>query len=167
MAALLGIVAYLLAALVLGWRFLAAHQDLSAVELKIAKVEAELKPLQAIADEVQKLTDEKNEQDAKRGKLVELAKRQAYLIRLMDLLPDLMQGDQVWLVNLDETTDHGRIITLEGKAASIEAWADFYSNLEAQSQVAGLKIESPPTVVTEGSRKTYHFKVSFILKDAQ
>jgi Tfp pilus assembly protein PilN len=164
-AALLGIVAYMLAALVLGWRFLAAHQDLSAVELKITKVEAELRPLQAIADEVKKLTDEKTEQDAKRSKLIELAKRQAYLIRLMDMLPDLMQGDQVWLLSLDETPDKGRVITLEGKAATMEVWADFYSNLEAQSQVSTLKIETAPAAVVDGARKTYHFKVSFTLKD--
>jgi Tfp pilus assembly protein PilN len=167
LVALVGIAVYLAAAALLGWRFLAAHQALAVVNGKIAKVDAELKPLQAIADEVKKLTDEKNEQDAKRGKLIELAKRQAYLIRLMDMLPDLMQGGQVWLVGLDETVDRNRRVSLDGKASTMEVWADFYSNLESQSQVSDLKIDAAPAATKEGNRQTYHFKVSFVLKEPQ
>jgi Tfp pilus assembly protein PilN len=162
-----GVAVYLAAAVLMAWRFLVADRALAVVNDQIAKVEAELKPLQAIADDVKRLTDEKTEQDAKRAKLVELAKRQSYLIRLMDLVPDLMQGGQVWLTIMDETSDRTRRISLEGKAPTAEVWADFYNNLESQSIVSGLKIDAPPTAAKDGVRQNYHFRVSFVLKDTE
>jgi Tfp pilus assembly protein PilN len=169
---ILGIAVYILAVGLLGWRYTVSVGVRSGVEAKISKVEAELVPLKAIADEVRKLTDEKTEQDAKKAKLGELAKRQAYLVRLLDALPDFMQGGQVWLTILDQTVEKGgaRRISLEGNAASIEAWADFYNSLESQSLVSDLKIDTSPSVFTQlivKLRKVYHFKISFILKEPQ
>lgn len=168
LAALGGMAVYLALFGVLAWRFAVAKQALAAVDVKIAKVEAELKPLQAIAEEVKKLSTEKKEQDANKSKLGQLALRQAYLVRVLDLIPDLMQGGQVWLLNLDQVADKNqRRVTLEGRALSLEAWADFYNNLESQALVDGLKIETPPALYLEPPRKMYNFKVSFVLRDAQ
>lgn len=168
LAALAGMAVYLVLFGILAWRYAVAKQAQAAVEVKIAKVQAELKPLQAIAEEVKKLSNEKKEQDANKSKLNQLAQRQAYWVRVMDLIPDLMQGGQVWLVAVDQMPDRNlRRISLEGRALSLEAWADFYNNLESQALVDGLKIETPPAIYVELPRKSYTFKVSFILKDAQ
>ncbi len=171
LAVLGGVVVYLGAVGFLGWRFALAKQDLAQVNRKIAKVDAELKPLEKIAEEVKKLTDEQTEQSVKRSKLEELAKRQAYWVRALDTVPDLLQGGQVWLTSLDQLDSKGGIrrIVLEGNAQSVEAWADFYDNLESQNQVTELKIEGEPSIWPSsalGVRKWYHFKVSFQLKDA-
>jgi Tfp pilus assembly protein PilN len=169
---ILGILVYILVAGLIAWRYTVAVQMRSGVEEKISKVEAALVPLKPIADEVKKLTEEKTEQDAKKAKLDELAKRQSYLVRLLDALPDFMQGGQVWLTLLDQTIEKNsdRRIVLEGNAASVEAWADFYNNLESQSLVSELRIDTSPSVFTtqtDHKRKVFHFKVSFILKEPQ
>jgi Tfp pilus assembly protein PilN len=167
LVALVGVVVYALVAGLIGWRLLVASRGLAEVALQVAKVDAELKPLKVIADEVKKLTDEKNEQDTKKARLVELTKRQAYLVRVLDMLPDFVQGGQVWLTTLDQTADKGgaRRVSLEGRSLSMEAWADFYSNLESQSLIDGLKIETAPMVGKDGTKQYFAFKVSFVLKD--
>ena len=167
LVALVGVVVYALVAGLIGWRVLIASRGLAEVAVQVAKVDAELKPLKVIADEVKKLTDEKSEQDSKKARLVELTKRQAYLVRLLDLLPDFVQGGQVWLTTLDQTVEKGsgRRVSLEGRSLSMEAWADFYANLEAQSLVDGLKIDNPPMLGKDGTKQYFAFKVSFVLKD--
>jgi hypothetical protein len=166
LVAFAGVVIYLLAGGFIAWRVLVASRGLAQVALEVAKVDAELKPLKVIADEVKKLTDEKTEQDNKKARLVALTKRQAYLVRMMDLVPDFAQGGQVWLTTLDQTPDKGaRRVSLEGKAVSMEAWADFYANLDSQNLVDGLKIDTAPAVVKEATNQYYTFKVSFLLKD--
>ena len=166
LAVLLGMVVYLALFGLLAWRFAVAKQALAAVKIKIDKVEGELKPLQAIADEVKKLSAEKNEQEAKKSKLSELTRRQVYLVRAMDLLPDLMQGGQIWLSTFDQETGKGiRRIVLEGKAVSPAAWADFYDSLDTQALIGDLKIDSPMASSNDAGRIVYTFKVSFVLKD--
>lgn len=166
LAVLLGMAVYLVLIGILAWRYAVAKQALAEVGVKIAKVEAELKPLQVIADEVKKLSAEKNEQEAKKSKLSELTRRQVYLVRAMDLLPDLMQGGQVWLTGFDQDAAKGiRRIILDGKAVSPAAWADFYDNLDAQALIGELKIDAPMTSAFESGRAVYAFKVSFVLKD--
>jgi Tfp pilus assembly protein PilN len=168
---ILGVGVYIIAVALMAWRYTVSVGVRSEVEAQIRKVDADLLPLKAIADEVKKLSDEKTEQDAKKAKLGELAKRQAYLVRLMDALPDFMPtGSQVWLTLLDQTVEKGnRRIIIEGNAVSVEAWADFYNNLESQSLVGELKIESSPAFapLTVNLRKAFHFKVSFVLKEPQ
>jgi len=165
--ALAGGVVYALVAGLIGWRLLIASRGYAEVSLQVAKVDAELKPLKVIADEVKKLTDEKNEQDSKKARLVELTKRQAYLVRLLDMLPDFVQGGQVWLTTLDQVADKSaaRRVSLEGRTLSMEAWADFYAGLESQGLVDGLKIENPPMLGKDGTKQYYAFKISFVLKD--
>jgi Tfp pilus assembly protein PilN len=165
-----GVLVYLLALGLIAWRYTVAVRVRSGVEAEIRKVEADLLPLKVIADEVKKLTDEKTEMDAKKAKLAELAKRQAYLVRMLDALPDFLEGGQVFLTKLDEVEDTKtgqRRITLDGAALSIEAWADFYGNLEAQSLVTDLKVESESKTALRGARLVMTFKVSFLLKDPQ
>ncbi len=168
LAVIAALAVYLVLFGILAWRFAVAKQALAAVNTKIEKVEAELRPLQVIADEVKKLSAEKNEQEAKKSKLGELTRRQIYLVRALDLLPDLMQGGQIWVNNFDQVVDKNtRRITLEGRAISAEAWADFYDNLEAQNLISDLKIDVPLNNTTENGRVVSTFKVSFILKDPQ
>jgi len=162
-----GVIFYLLLAGVFAWRYAVGVAAVHEVEAKIKKVEEELRPLQVINDEVKKLTAEKTEQEAKKSKLAELTRRQAYLVRVMDLLPDLLQGGKVWLTELDQLAAKGteRRVLIEGRAHSIEAWADFYANLESQNTLGDLKIEVATSAERVNQRTVYKFKVSFVLKD--
>jgi Tfp pilus assembly protein PilN len=163
-----GIGVYLLALGLVGWRYNVSVKERLKVDVQIEAVKKALLPLKAIADEVDKLTTEQKEQKEKKDKLGELAKHQAYLLRVLDALPDFMQGGQVWLTKLDQNVDKGqRRIMLEGKAHSVEAWADFYNNLESQNLVSELKVEGDPSAAKDGQRNIFQFKVSFVMKEPQ
>jgi Tfp pilus assembly protein PilN len=157
---------YILLVGLLAWRMTVASAGLAAVNADIAAVETELKPLQSIADEVKKLSAEKTEQDSKKARLDALSQRQAYLVRALDLVPDFMQAGSAWLVALDQREEKDkRLIMLDGRAVSAEAWADFFTNLEAQGSVEDLKVEEAISVKEKG-RELMKFRVAFALKEA-
>ena len=165
LAVMLGVGGYALVIMLLGWRLLALHAGKAAVQVELDALVAELNSpaLKKTVDEVEVFAKEKSERDAKRSVVDKLRERQVFFLMVLDMLPDLLVGSDVWLTQMDsQDGKEGKRIILEGQAATPEDWAAFYGALETQAGVKRPQIEEPLKPKNAMGRNVSQFKVSFL-----
>jgi hypothetical protein len=164
----LGILVYVLALLGLGWLWAMDVARVRAVRAEAAAIQRQLDSpeLREAVQAVERYTRDKNEKNEKASVVNALRKRQATLVRLLDSLPDWTLNGEIWITRLEAKEGKGGnpAVLLAGTATSALAFAHFFTNLDSQPLVSGLKISTAPRVEKNGQRELVSFQVSFDLE---
>jgi Tfp pilus assembly protein PilN len=163
----LGMLSLALPVVFWAWRYTQANAELAAVEKQIDSVNADLNSpqLKQVVAEVEQFSKNAADLDSKRSVVDTLRKKQVVLVRLMDVLPDLIPA-RACLSHLEVKDAKGvKGATLEGSALSADVLAELYTNLEANPVVKNLKMDSPPSASQANGHSVLTFKLSFEVGD--
>ncbi len=165
---MLGVAVYAVVALIAGWYFVVLQGNLTKVNKQVADVRIELSSpaLQETVKEVAKFRAQETELKIKSEQVNVLRKRQVYLARLLDVIPDLLPP-RVWLTRIDQSDDGkgGRRVLLEGFAAGPESLGEFISNLESNGLVTKLRMDDSPTKAIQFFRDVVKYRLSFVFEE--
>jgi Tfp pilus assembly protein PilN len=167
----LGSLVYVVALLLLGWRWSVAKAGVAEAAREVDAVYAELNApgLKEAVDAVERFTRDQADKDAKASVVNALRKRQATLLRFIDALGDWTLDNQVWFTGVrveEDSAKAARAVTIDGFAINPLAFASFFGLLESQPLVVGLKLEHARNG-TDLQQNVYSFKVAFSLEDYQ
>jgi Tfp pilus assembly protein PilN len=163
----LGLASLALPVVFWAYRYTQANAELAAVEKQIDSVNADLNSpqLKQVVAEVEQFSKNAADLDTKRSVVDTLRKKQVVLVRLMDVLPDLIPA-RAWLTRLDVKDNKGaKNASLEGNALSADVLAELYTNLEANPVVKNLKMDSSPMAGQANGHDVLTFRLSFDVGD--
>jgi Tfp pilus assembly protein PilN len=145
---MVGAISLVLPALFWGYRYQGKRSELAQAEQEVKALNAELNSdaLRNVVTEVEQFTKDQGDLTIKRSVVDQLRKRQVLLLKLLDMLPDIVPG----------TARIKRLAVTDVKGAKqVELGCDFnakdgvatvYENLEASSLVGSLQLTTNPTV---------------------
>jgi Tfp pilus assembly protein PilN len=163
----LGSIFYILVAAAVGWQYWRKDQEVKVVQAEIKKLQIELDSpkLTDVVKEVEKFSMDKDDLKTKKAILDSVRLQQAFWIRLLDVIPDLLP-ERVWVTKLDTIRERDRVkVVLEGNAESPEVFADFYSNLEAHDLISEPNVKDSLSSTTVFGKRVVKFKVEFFVEE--
>lgn len=149
------------------YRYMGDKAELTSLEQKIDLVNIELNSpkLKQVVQEVEQFGRDRANLEAKRSVVDLLRKKQVALVRLLDVLPDLVPK-RAWITKVDVQNEKGgRKAIVEGTALSAEVVADFYANLEAHVAIRNPAMDAAPIQVLSRGKTLVNFKMSFEIED--
>lgn len=148
-----------LAAVGLWWWSL--DTEVSRLERDVARNEVELKRLQAVIAEGQRIKEQKDELERRVTVLEGIARLQARPVHLLDSVPSVLSKD-LWITRMEEKLDKERsqkILRFAGTTYTSTALADFMANLRASGKFKDVDIVESRQDLTKSPR-TITFEVS-------
>jgi hypothetical protein len=167
---MVGALSLVLPALFWGYRYQGKRSEEAQVEKDLSALQAELDSdaLKTVVMEVEQFTKDQADLDSKRSVVDTLRKRQVMLLRLLDLLPDIMPGT-ARVRNLKVADSKGtKGVELTCDFLAVDGVATVYENLEASSMVANLELATntmQPTVDNATGRNVITASYKFVLQD--
>jgi len=135
--------------------------EVSHLGREIAKNEVELKRLQAVIAEGQKIRAQKDELERRVNVLEGIARLQARPVHLRDTLPGVLSKD-LWITRMEEKLDREKsqkVLRFTGVTYSSTALADFMANLRSSGKFKDVDIVESRQDLTKSPR-TITFEVS-------
>jgi Tfp pilus assembly protein PilN len=120
--------------------------------------------LKNVVQAVVEFTAQRQALDSEQAVVNGLRQKQVALVRLMDILPDVIPP-RLWLTDLNATLDKGSYkVVLKGSADSPQEVAQFFSNLENHGKFKAVNLDSLPGTSTSQMRAnvvTFQISLSF------
>ena len=164
---LVGVVSLFLPVLFWAYRYQAVRAERVAVEKELQGLKDELASpqLKQVVAEVEQFTRDEADLAAKRSVLDQLRKRQVMILRLLDLMPDLLPADS--RLRSMNVTDAGatKHVELGVVNRTNDAVAEVYNNLESSSLIGKLQMTEGPSPVVVGGRNMVRATYTFDLQD--
>jgi Tfp pilus assembly protein PilN len=135
--------------------------EVSRLDRDIARNEVELKRLQMVIAEGQRIKVQKDELERRVNVLEGIARLQARPVHLLDTLPGVLSKD-LWITRVEEKLDRERgqkILRFAGTTYSSTSLADFMANLRASGKFKDVDIVESRQDLTKSPR-TITFEVS-------
>jgi Tfp pilus assembly protein PilN len=133
-------------------------------EIEGVRAEMESPALKNVVQAVVEFTAQRQALDSEQAVVNGLRQKQVALLRLMDILPDVLPP-RLWLTDLNATLDKGSYkVVLKGSAYSPQEVAQFFSNLENHGKFKAVNLDSLPGTSTSQMRAnvvTFQISLSF------
>ena len=151
-------------------KFQGKRAQLAVVKSQLADLNKELESpqLKQVVADVEQFTKDQSMLDTKRSIVDELRKRQVVLLRLLDLLPDVIPA-RARINSLAVIDEKGaKKVTMICDFTALDAIASAYENLEASPLVINLEMTTPLQSSSAGTgRGTLTATYVFSLQDKQ
>ena len=152
------LVALLVAAAILGITYYQQRSELERTNAKIASLRAEKASLQQIKQEVDRFESQKGVLQQRIDVIEALQRNRSGGQELLQMVADtVVRADSVWLTAFDRT---GNSLNMEGEAASIDAVANFITQLKRSGYFDNVEIKQAIENDILPSVETYGFAMS-------
>jgi len=137
-------------------RFQAKRAELAAVEHELDLLNAELvsPQLKQVVADVEQFAKDQSDLDSKRSNVDKLRGRQMMILKLLDMLPDIVPRKARIKTMVVSDEKGAKKVDLSFEFAAIESVAAVYENLEASPLVDKLELVSGPEAAKDGLGKS-------------
>jgi Tfp pilus assembly protein PilN len=158
------IVALMVAAAILGITYYQQRSELERTNAKIASLRAEKASLQQIKQEVDRFESQKGVLQQRIDVIEALQRNRSGGQELLQMVADtVVRTDSVWLTAFDRT---GNSLNMEGEAASIDAVANFITQLKRSGYFDNVEIKQAIENDILPSVETYAFSMTASVSQA-
>jgi Tfp pilus assembly protein PilN len=158
------LVALLVAAAILGITYCQQRSELERTNAKIASLRAEKASLQQIKQEVDRFESQKGVLQQRIDVIEALQRNRSGGQELLQMVADtVVRADSVWLTAFDRT---GNSLNMEGEAASIDAVANFITQLKRSGYFDNVEIKQAIENDILPSVETYAFSMTASVSQA-
>ncbi|HWW51197.1 MAG TPA: PilN domain-containing protein [Verrucomicrobiae bacterium] len=158
------LVALLVAAAILGITYYQQRSELERTNAKIASLRAEKASLQQIKQEVDRFESQKGVLQQRIDVIEALQRNRSGGQELLQMVADtVVRADSVWLTAFDRT---GNSLNMEGEAASIDAVANFITQLKRSGYFDNVEIKQAIENDILPSVETYAFSMTASVSQA-
>jgi Tfp pilus assembly protein PilN len=165
---LLSVALLTVAAFGVGALYFQKMAGLKAVQQQIARVRAEMDSpeLKKVVQAVSEFTQQRQELDAQQTVVNTIRTRQVALIRIMDILPDVVPP-RLWLSDVNAVLDKTSFkVTVKGFGSSAQEVAQLYSNMENLGVFKSLAMDECCGSSTQLGVRVVTFTISFVYEGA-
>jgi Tfp pilus assembly protein PilN len=158
------LVALMVAAAILGITYYQQRSELERTNAKIASLRAEKASLQQIKQEVDRFESQKGVLQQRIDVIEALQRNRSGGQELLQMVADtVVRADSVWLTAFDRT---GNSLNMEGEAASIDAVANFITQLKRSGYFDNVEIKQAIENDILPSVETYAFSMTASVSQA-
>lgn len=151
-------VAIVLAAVILGVTYFQQKRQLDETNKRISALRAEKASLQQIKQDVDKFESEKSVLQQRINVIETLQKNRTGAQELLQMVANtVVRVDRLWLTSFNRTGD---ALTIEGEAASIDAVANFITEMKRSGYFDNIEIKSAKENDLVPSVTTYAFSMT-------
>jgi type IV pilus assembly protein PilN len=152
------VVAVALAAVILGVTYFQQKRELDNTNKRIAALQAEKQSLQQIKQDVDRFQSEKNVLQQRIDVIETLQKNRTGAQELLQMVAStVVRVDALWLTSL---TDNGNSLSVEGEAGTIDAVANFLTEMKRSGYFSQVEIDNAKENDLVPSVQTFSFKVT-------
>jgi type IV pilus assembly protein PilN len=119
-----------LAALLIGWRYLTLNRESANLDQQIASAQSERTRLQSVIQQVQVFEQRRAQLQQRVALIEELRRNQTGPVHMLDQISRALP-DMLWLTSLKQSTADANEVLIDGMATSPTTVSDFVANLEA------------------------------------
>lgn len=164
MQVVMALVALVASVAVLGIIYYQQNNQLNAVEAKITALKAEKASLQTIKQDVDHFESEKATLQQRIDVIETLQKNRSGGQDLLEMVANtVVRVDELWLTSLDRT---GNAINVEGEAGSINAVANFITQMKRSGYFDNVEIKDAKENDVKPGVETYDFTMSATINPA-
>jgi Tfp pilus assembly protein PilN len=164
---MIGALSLLLPVLYWGYRYQGKRAELASAKADLDALNAELSSpqLKQVVADVEQFTKDQAELDTKRSVVDQLRKRQVLLVKLLDLLPDIMPREsRVFTLKVTDVKA-AKQVEMACEFRATDAVATVYENLEASPLVSALEMSNAMSTKVVGGRNVITATYKFMLQD--
>ncbi|MFQ5816428.1 MAG: PilN domain-containing protein [Terriglobia bacterium] len=162
------VIPLLAALLLLYYDYSTTKSEISNVKEKITTLKAEKESLKDVEVKIQQAQKKKSDLETLQSVIKELESKKTGPANLLDAIGSTVnQTETLWLTRLDE--QRGGKITLEGVAGSVNALANFITNLKATGFFKNIEIKEAVQSTQNPNVENYTFSLScdFVLPESE
>ncbi len=151
-----------LAVVAIGWLWMSANREHSALERQLGQVSAEVKKWEPFEKRLNELTGKKGLLEKKRKIIGDLEKDRDKMARILAMLGVETPVEELWIEKFSQT---GPTLSLDGVARSNESVAEFMKNLETSPYIEEGSVnlmQSRQTVVDNAKLREFRLTCRFL-----
>lgn len=156
----------LLALGALSWRYFSIQSEIRELDEQIQELNRQKLQMAQLEKEIREFEQKQNTLQTRLNVIEQLRQNQKGPVQLLDAIGSTVnRTDTLWLTNLDE---RGAKITLEGVAGSVNAVADFITNLRDSGFFTNIEIREAVQSTENPGVENYNFSLTcdFVLPQA-